>query len=177
MFEVGLREKISNYFLSKKFKPRLYKSFVLKFQNIKNVAIVFSGDLKEETQAAENLKKTLESEGKKVVLVSYLPFSKKEKIPASLLGINYVSKRDFNFWSIPSSTSLINIIKTEFDLVVFYNSQNRLEIQNIVFAMRAPLKSNYGNNFDLCNLNIVNNDKQTDFLKYNQSLINYLKTI
>lgn len=145
---MGLKNTLRNYQLNKLIKNLRQSSTYNGFDSIETIGICF--ERSNNNQVIFNYKSKMEGLGKKVVLLEYLPFTKKEleKKSTNTEGL-WFCKSDLKYSGLPSNTSIESFLSESYDVLLDLNSKEHHPNEFISLKAKASLKAGSSERADL----------------------------
>ncbi len=126
--------------LSYKTKGLVKKNQVIRssmaYNQVNTVGILFTVDTREKHEIIKHLVKQLETDGKKVEVLSYLP---KKKENHEFL-FDFFTANDLSFWGNYTSEAVLKFVEKPFDYLFYIDEQSNLLIRNLLAMSKAKCR-------------------------------------
>jgi hypothetical protein len=126
--------------LSYKAKGLIKKNLVLRssmaYNQVNSIGIIFSIDTKEKHEIIKSLVKRLESDGKQVDVLAYLP-RKKENYE---FLFDYFTGKDLSFWGNFTSETVLKFTQKPFDYLFYIDERSNFLIRTVLAMSKAKCR-------------------------------------
>lgn len=109
--------------------------------NARLVGLMAVIDSKERLERIINLKKSIESNGPKVVCISYVPFRKVPDYFNTQMQVSVFSKKDVNLLGIPRGRNVKEFLERNYDILVDLSYDDCLPLMYLSGVTKAKLKA------------------------------------
>lgn len=167
----SLKLKIGNWVLNRNLKRinRIIK--VCSLSKAETVGITFVVNNQSDLEDIRKILKDLSSKHLKTYAIGYIPVKKPDDYYLSEKGFNFFSNADLDYRLIPKSDSVLEFIKTNFDVLIDFGTEEYFPMSYVINMSKAGLKvGRYGekNPFDVM---IDLNSESSKNYYYEQALI------
>jgi len=129
----GIKTKQLEKYILKERPSLKRESIALPFSEFKTFGLLLDGRLPNMVKYAEQYQTELIAQGKEVTVLAYLPVLGK----GQTLSIPYCLKADFNWIGVPKNPSIIDFMKTSFDLLINFSPDKILPLECICALSQA----------------------------------------
>lgn len=131
-----LSKSILRHRIRKALKKNISPREFVDFSNARSVGILFSAEDHDKFQAVKEFTTTLEDEGKKVSVLSFLGKNKEN----FEFRFNIFTKKDISFWGRYQSDEVLKFINEEFDYLYLVDDEPGLLMESILAESRAKCR-------------------------------------
>ncbi|MFO8235656.1 MAG: hypothetical protein R6U04_09660 [Bacteroidales bacterium] len=149
----NIREKIGNWFLKRKLKSLKRKKIVCNLEKANTAGVLFTHAENSNFEIINEFLRYLNEKNIKIFVLGYIHSNQIPEELKKYQKINFILKKDFNFFYKPKNHIIHSFIEKEFDLLIDISMQSYFPVKVINNLSRARFKAgkenNEGKDYDL----------------------------
>lgn len=177
-----LSDRIKATFANYRFRKEMIKANqqreVVNFNEAGKIGLLYDATDDNNFEAIKQYVKNIRSEKKEVTALGYI--DKKTLPPTRFpqLGLDFFTKKDFNWKMKPRSLSVSNFMNENFDIVVNLNRNNIFPLSYIAAVSKAKFRvGSFNRHFVHCYDMMIETKNDTDIKDFIQQADNYLRKV
>lgn len=131
-----LTKKLLNYKTRGLAKKNSFPRTSMQYNQVNLVGLIFTIGSKEKHESIKSLVKRLEEDGKKVVVLAFLP--KKQENHEFLF--DFFTEKEVSFWGKINSDKVSSFAKQPFDYLFYIDQESNLLIRNVLAMSKAKCR-------------------------------------
>lgn len=173
-----MRKSLGNYVLKKRASRLKRKVEVQNLESAESVGVVYNATHTEDEEEIKNFIQFLEKQNIKSQSIALFQSKDTSKMPISSINSFYLSKKDLNFYRLPTSEDAKVFMDKDFDILIDCNFENFFPLRYISSLSKAKFKVGPSGSYhqQVCDLTIAMKEpvKMKEFLEQAK---HYLKII
>lgn len=135
-----MRKSLGNYVLRKKISKAKREVQVFNLETAKSIGVLYPYTLGQNEEVIKKMIDFLESFNTEVQSIAMVSLKNATDLPVSSNNNFYFSKKEINFYKIPTSKEVHDFIDKEFDILIDCNLENLFPLRYISSLSKAKFK-------------------------------------
>ena len=172
------RQNIATWFLRRKVKKQSRQNKSVGYKEARKIGILYDASREQDYLLIKKLVHDLREEHKEVLALGYINAKKLPKNTFIKLGLDFITKKNLNWYKKPVSQTATNFTKEKFDVLINLNIESAYPLRYIAAASHATFKIGRfnKNNKGFCDF-MLQVEKNTELKDLIEQSMHYLKII
>jgi len=140
------RQNIATWFLNRKIKKQNRSATAVGFNDAKKIGVLYDASKEENYLLVKKMVEDIRKEHKEIIALGFINAKNLPRNRYIKLGLDFITKKDLNWYKKPVGTTIDNFVKENFDVLINLNIEGAYPLRYLAAATKASFKIGRFNN-------------------------------